>query len=169
MSKLEACNVNFSSQIKIQDKLVKDLKGKVDSSKITRKAITPIVATSTTKETGDKIKSIRRDSSNEQLNKYPKLYNTNLQIIEGIGPKLEAVLNENGINTWSDLSTKSFGELRAILDKYGTRYSVVNPSSWSRQATLAIKYKWDELIAYQSQGGTPSKLNKILIRLGLKT
>ena len=95
------------------------------------------------------------------------LRSTNLQIIQGIGPKMEKLLNENNIKSWSDLSGKSFGEIRAILDKYGNRYIVVDPTEWSKQANLASKSKWQELIELQKELGNSSKLQRVLVRLGL--
>ncbi len=96
---------------------------------------------------------------------YSKLQKTNLQIIEGIGPKLETVLKENGVNSWADLSKRSHGELRAILDKYGSRYAIVDPTSWPSQASLAKKEKWKKLMELQAKDGGDSKLKKILLKL----
>lgn len=96
---------------------------------------------------------------------YDFLNRNNLQILEGIGPKLESVLKENGIKNWADLSIRSYGELRAILDKYGGRYAIVDPTSWPKQASLAKREKWDKLIQLQSEGGSESKLKKILLKL----
>lgn len=96
------------------------------------------------------------------------LRTTNLQVIEGIGPKLETLLKENGIDNWEALSHKSQGELRAMLDKYGSRYTIVDPSNWPKQALLAVRGKWEELIRFQSDNGGQSKLEKILIKLGIQ-
>ena len=98
---------------------------------------------------------------------YSKLQKTNLQIIEGIGPKLETVLKENGVSSWADLSKKSHGELRAILDKYGSRYAIVDPTSWPSQASLAKKEKWKKLMELQAKDGGDSKLRKILLKLNI--
>lgn len=113
-------------------------------------------------------KEVKDDSSSKALHSaYDKLQSGNLQIIEGIGPKMEALLKENGIKNWSDLAAKSLGELRAVLDKYGGRYSIVNPSTWPKQASLAKKQKWQALIKFQSDDGSSSKLKKIADKLGL--
>lgn len=73
--------------------------------------------------------------------------NDNLQIVEGIGPKVEVVLENAGIQTWGDLAAKSPDELRAILAAAGL--SMMNPDTWPQQAQLANEGKWDELIEYQ--------------------
>jgi predicted flap endonuclease-1-like 5' DNA nuclease len=98
------------------------------------------------------------------------LKDTQLQIFEGIGPKMEEVLNANGIRTWSDLASTSSDELRAILDKYGDQYKIIDPSGWSGQAQLATEKKWSELENIQEKLGgedSDSKLKKMMHRLGL--
>ncbi len=102
--------------------------------------------------------------------KWAKLKTNNMQIIEGIGPKMDEVLNSNGISSWSVLATKSFDELRSILDqeKYGTKYQIIDPSDWPAQAALAAKGDWDELIKHQSDDGSASKAETILVKLGIR-
>ncbi|HGG58473.1 MAG TPA: hypothetical protein ENK26_00960 [Gammaproteobacteria bacterium] len=85
----------------------------------------------------------------------------NLQIIEGIGPKMESILHENGIATWSELASHSESDLRGILDQYGDKYRIINPESWIAQARLAAEGKADELIAYQKKDGV-SKLENMI-------
>ena len=106
---------------------------------------------------------------------YSGIKSDNLQIIEGIGPKMEGILKENGVNSHSDLGNKTESEIRAILDKYGDRYKIIDPKMWATQAALAGAGKFDELIDYQKkQGGnkntntgrTDSKLEKFLIKTG---
>jgi predicted flap endonuclease-1-like 5' DNA nuclease len=105
--------------------------------------------------------------------KYAALPNTNLQIIEGIGPKMEEVLQANGITYWQNLADASPEQLRTMLDTYGEKYRIIDVTQWPAQAKLAVAGQWDELIALQknlgSQSGeeTDSKLEKILIKLGL--
>lgn len=102
---------------------------------------------------------------------YASLKNDNLQIIEGIGPKMESVLKEAGVNTWSDLAFKKPEELRALLDSHGDKYKIINPEFWPQQAALASNGKFDELITLQKQldtgndtniNLTDSKLEKLL-------
>lgn len=66
-----------------------------------------------------------------------------LKKIEGIGPKVAAVLNKSGIHTFQQLSAARQGDLRKALDEAG--YAYMNPASWPEQARLAAAGKWDEL------------------------
>jgi len=85
----------------------------------------------------------------------------NLQIIEGIGPKMESVLNENGITTWSQLAAKTVPELQQILDKYGNRYQIIDPTIWLEQVKLAAGGKVADLIKLQKIDGV-SKLENMM-------
>ncbi|HRX30043.1 MAG TPA: helix-hairpin-helix domain-containing protein [Saprospiraceae bacterium] len=107
---------------------------------------------------------------------FAALKEDNLQIVEGIGPKMNEVLNDHGIHTWSHLASKSPEELRSLLDTYGDKYRIIDPHTWPQQAALARDLEWEKLIALQKQldggkddaiGETDSKLEKIMIKLGL--
>lgn len=78
-----------------------------------------------------------------------------LKIVEGIGPKIEQLLKDAGINTWSDLANTSEERLKEILEAAGDRYRLAKPSTWPEQARLAQAGAWDELKEYQDflQGG----------------
>lgn len=92
---------------------------------------------------------------------YTSIKPNNLQIIEGIGPKMESVLNENGIATWSQLAAKTVAELQDILNKYGNRYQIIDPTIWLEQARLASGGKVDDLIKLQKLDGV-SKLENMM-------
>ena len=73
----------------------------------------------------------------------------NLQIIEGIGPKVEQVLKKNNIGDWSALATTEVEPLRRVLMDAGNKFGLSDPSSWPHQASLAAAGDWEELIRYQ--------------------
>lgn len=79
--------------------------------------------------------------------KEPKL--NDLKIIEGVGPKIEQLLNEGGINTWEELAEASAERLKEILDAAGPRYQIHDPSTWPAQARFAANSQWDDLKDYQ--------------------
>lgn len=72
-----------------------------------------------------------------------------LKIIEGIGPKIEQLLKDAGINDWSDLAAAPVDRLQDILNAAGERYRLAKPDTWPRQAQLANEGKWNELRDYQ--------------------
>lgn len=78
-----------------------------------------------------------------------KIKENDLKIVEGIGPKIEALFNDAGIKTWYELSQSSTEKLQSILDGGGENYAIHNPSTWARQALLAYEGKWQELKDWQ--------------------
>lgn len=68
-----------------------------------------------------------------------------LKIIEGIGPKIEGLLNDNRIFTFPDLAATPSERLRDILRHAGDRYRMHNPKTWPDQAQLAADGRWEEL------------------------
>ncbi|MBZ4035065.1 hypothetical protein K6T82_09825 [Flavobacterium sp. 17A] len=79
-----------------------------------------------------------------------KIKENDLKIVEGIGPKIEALFNNAGIKTWYELSEASTEKLQSILDSGGENYAIHNPSTWARQALLAYQGKWQELKDWQN-------------------
>ncbi len=107
--------------------------------------------------------------------KFAALKPGNLQIIEGVGPKMEEVLKENGVKTWSDLSGKSSEALRGILDNYGDKYKIIDVTTWQAQAKKAADGDFEDLVTMQMSldGGSAntlsqsdSKLQKHLVKIG---
>lgn len=111
-------------------------------------------------KTIDKIKSIVKSSSKDKFvfkkeikerfeNKKTRKENDNLRFIEGVGPKIESLLEREGIDSFKKLSTSNTEEIKNILKKAGDRYAFHNPSTWPEQALLAYNKKWDELEEFQ--------------------
>ncbi|THH40004.1 helix-hairpin-helix domain-containing protein [Neolewinella litorea] len=74
-----------------------------------------------------------------------------LKKIEGIGPKIAGLLNEAGINTYSDLAKASEKQLADVLQKAGARFRLAKHDTWQEQARLAAAGKTDELKKMQDQ------------------
>jgi large subunit ribosomal protein L27 len=72
-----------------------------------------------------------------------------LKLVEGIGPKIEGLLKEAGINTWAELATADLEKIQKVLDDAGPRYRMHDPATWAKQASLAAEGKWQELGEYQ--------------------
>ena len=69
--------------------------------------------------------------------------------IEGIGPKIKKLLNDDGIWSFKQLSQASTPRLQKILDDAGPAYTVHNPRTWAAQAKLADEGNWKELEIWQ--------------------
>lgn len=74
-----------------------------------------------------------------------------LKVVEGIGPKIEGLLNEAGITTWAELAGAPTDKVQAILDEAGPRYRMHDPATWAKQAELANNAQWAELEEYQDR------------------
>ena len=76
---------------------------------------------------------------------------TKLTMIEGIGPKIQTLLNKAGIKTFTNLSTAKVTTLKNILKDAGSRFQMHDPSTWAKQAKLAAKGNWDQLKTLQDK------------------
>ncbi len=65
-----------------------------------------------------------------------------LKLIEGIGPRIEALFKADGVVTWRELSKANVERLQGVLDAAGPRYTMHNPASWPKQAGLLADGKW---------------------------
>ena len=74
-----------------------------------------------------------------------------LEIVEGIGPKIAALLRDAGINTFAKLGAASIPALSTILENAGPRFKLANPGSWAEQGALAAAGKWHELKKLQDE------------------
>ena len=76
-----------------------------------------------------------------------------LKKLEGIGPKVSSLLNENGIFTFAQLAETPVDKLEEILD--ANKLQMMHPGSWPQQARLAADGNWADLEKLQDelQGG----------------
>jgi predicted flap endonuclease-1-like 5' DNA nuclease len=74
-----------------------------------------------------------------------------LKIIEGIGPKIDVLLKDNGVHTFAELSRMDIPSISAILDKGGPRFKLANPQTWAQQAALAASGEWHALKRLQDE------------------
>ncbi len=81
-----------------------------------------------------------------------KINRDDLKIVEGIGEKIESILKEKGIDTWLKLSKSDPEKIKEILlEVGGPSYSMHEPGTWPKQASLMCEGKWKELKAYQDE------------------
>lgn len=82
-----------------------------------------------------------------------------LSRIEGIGPKISAILVEAGISSFAELAETSVEHITKILNKEGSRYNYHDPETWPKQAALLAEGRWEEIEALQEEllGGRHKK------------
>jgi predicted flap endonuclease-1-like 5' DNA nuclease len=68
-----------------------------------------------------------------------------LEIIEGIGPKIAELLRNAGIRTFAQLADTPTARIQSILDAGGGQYRIANPGTWAEQADLAARNRWTTL------------------------
>ena len=69
--------------------------------------------------------------------------------IDGIGPKVSAILINAGVRTYTQLADTSHQVLKEILVHSGNRIS--DPGTWPEQAALAARGAWDQLKTLQAE------------------
>ena len=74
-----------------------------------------------------------------------------LEVIEGIGPKIEQLLYNEDIKTYDALAKTDVSMIQEILDKAGPDYRIHEPTTWPEQSALAADGKWKKLIKWQNK------------------
>lgn len=98
-------------------------------------------------------KTEKKEASKKEATKTKatKSKQDNLTVIEGIGPKVQELLNENGIVSFKDLAKTTAEDIKALLEPKGGIYSAMDPGTWPAQAEMAAEGKMDELKAWQDE------------------
>jgi predicted flap endonuclease-1-like 5' DNA nuclease len=102
----------------------------IETPKVVRPAATPIV-----------------EKSIPVVTKVYKI--DNFTPIEGIGPKINEILHNNGIYSFSQLASTEVNKLKSILLTAGNR--LADPTTWGEQAALIAANKMTELKALQDK------------------
>lgn len=72
-----------------------------------------------------------------------------LTVVEGIGPKIQMLLNQYGVHTYRQLADTPVERLREILTNAGPQLAMHDPGTWPSQANLAANDQWDSLKSIQ--------------------
>jgi predicted flap endonuclease-1-like 5' DNA nuclease len=72
-----------------------------------------------------------------------------LTVVEGIGPKIQMLLNHYGIFTYRHLADADVVRLKEILSEAGPQLAMHDPGTWPSQANLAANDQWDTLKSVQ--------------------
>ena len=74
-----------------------------------------------------------------------------LKKIEGIGPKIEEILNAADIRTFTQLAETDAAKVKELLEAAGSNFAVHDPTTWPQQAKMAAEGKWEELKKWQDE------------------
>lgn len=96
-------------------------------------------------------KELEAELISQRKRKEKQIEFDDLKVIEGIGPKIEVLLNKANIYTWKKLSQTGIGELKRLLKAEGSVYEAHEPSTWPEQAALAASWSWTELEHLQAE------------------
>jgi predicted flap endonuclease-1-like 5' DNA nuclease len=107
------------------------------TEKVARKSVKAVkkTAKTVTKKATKKVVPTVKASVEKIKDELPvKKTIVDLKIIDGIGPKMEEILNNAGIVTVAQIAEANYDDLKAILDAAGPRYNMFNPQLWIDQA-----------------------------------
>jgi predicted flap endonuclease-1-like 5' DNA nuclease len=74
-----------------------------------------------------------------------------LEVVEGIGPKIAQLLRQHGISTFLQLASALPAEVAAILEKGGPDFRIANPGTWPEQAGYCVRNDWAGLKRLQDR------------------
>jgi len=80
-----------------------------------------------------------------------KASDDNLELIEGIGPKIADVLKAAGVVRFADVAGTPAERLKEILDATGESFNTAVTTTWPEQAQMAADGKLDELKDWQDK------------------
>ncbi len=72
-----------------------------------------------------------------------------LEVVEGIGPKIAVLLNQAGVHRFRELAQMTPAQLQPILDGGGAHFKLAVPDTWPEQALLAAHNQWRALKSLQ--------------------
>lgn len=101
-------------------KMVKAVKAKRVGKRVKANIDEVLKSTSKTKRT---TASYKTDAAKDDL-----------KVIDGVGPKIESLINEAGITTFERLAAADVKELKALLENAGPGFKFHNPANWKKQA-----------------------------------
>jgi predicted flap endonuclease-1-like 5' DNA nuclease len=75
-----------------------------------------------------------------------------LTVIEGVGPRIAALLQDNGVATYERLARSDAKSIWSILERGGPRFKLANnPGTWPEQAAFCVRGDWDGLKKWQEE------------------
>ena len=65
-----------------------------------------------------------------------------LELIEGVGPKIAELLKAAGIDTFDALAKAPVAKVHEVLEAGGSNFNLAKPDTWAEQAALAASGDW---------------------------
>ena len=65
-----------------------------------------------------------------------------LELIEGVGPKIAELLKASGIDTFDALAKAPVEKVQEVLEAGGSNFNLAKPQTWAEQAALAASGDW---------------------------
>ena len=65
-----------------------------------------------------------------------------LELIEGVGPKIAVLLRAAGIDTFDALAKAPVDKVQEVLEAGGSKFNLAKPATWAEQAALAASGDW---------------------------
>ena len=112
----------------------------LDNKKTTKKVKKNVSKATKTVKSTTKVAAKKVTAQAEKVAvKATEMVKDDLKLITGIGPKLEKIFNENGIETFVQLTKLSEIKIKEILEKAGPIFKNANYSDWKKQAEEFVK------------------------------
>ena len=126
------------------------IKEEVAKKEIVKEEVATEVVDEVAKEKVTKEKVVKDEVAPGKKSSKKESKGDDLKKIEGIGPKIAGILNDNGVVTFADLAGTEVEKIREILLTAGSRYKMHDPATWPEQAKLAANGDWDALQQLQA-------------------
>lgn len=130
------------------ERAILELVGKND--RVKRKAERPAFDD----DSSDDSSSAASDATSEATAAVKKLSSKkpdDLKVVEGIGPKVEQALKDNGITSWEELSAAEVDKIKEILTEAEGNFAGQDPTTWPEQAKLAAAGEFEKLNKWQDE------------------
>ena len=114
----------------------------IDSSQTTSKSSEPSEQTSNANLDAAKKAGFKLRQKNGQ---------DDFTIVEGVGPKINELIHDAEIHTYSVLAETAVDSIQKILDDAGPRYKLAKPGTWPDQAKMAAENRWEALKTWQDE------------------
>ncbi|MEM1325358.1 MAG: hypothetical protein AAGI23_05355 [Bacteroidota bacterium] len=91
------------------------------------------------KEVADVAKATTKAAAKAAKAMKPTVERDNLKLLNGVGPKMESVLNKYGIETFADLAKADAKNLATLIETEDPRYARYDVNTWVKEAKKLAK------------------------------